>query len=123
MDINNSDQNKTGIDIKSLENLDIPKEIVDTVGSVYAQNGLAGLVDSNSNKLIDCPREIIFKIEGSVLNQNDKGEVVATEFIFDQSYHIPVPTGIDYKNSMNTFLNHFTGCLEQTSKELWKDHV
>lgn len=123
MDLNPSDKNKQRSIHDILGETDLPKEITDTIGTAYAQNGFSDLVDTQNDKKIDCPREIVFKIEGTVLNQNDEGEVIATEFIFDQSYHIPVPTGINYKNSMNTFLNHFTSCLEQTSKQLWKEHV
>lgn len=124
MDLDNSQKKNTAQSVTdALRETDLPKEVIDTIGTAYAQNGFSGLVDTNAEKLIDCPREIVFKIEGNVFNQNDEGEIISSEFIFDQSYHIPVPTGIDYKNSMNTFLNHFTSCLEQTSKELWKDHV
>lgn len=119
------DKNKTSPDSikQALEEAGLSQDVANTIGTAYAQNGFADLVDTSADKLIDCPREIVFKIGGTVLNQNDRGEITGSEFIFDQSYHIPVPTGINYKDSMNSFLNHFTSCLEQTSKELWKDHV
>jgi len=122
MDINNNETNAESI-IKSLKESNIPQDVIDSIGSAYAQNGFSDLVDTSSDKLIDCPREIVFKIEGTVLNQSDEGEIVGSEFIFDQSYHIPVPTGINYKDSISVFLNHFTSNLEQTSKELWRDNV
>lgn len=119
------DKNKTSPDSirQALEEAGLSQDVADTIGTVYAQNGFSDVADTSTDKLIDCPREIVFKIEGTVLNQNDNQEIIGSEFIFDQSYHIPVPTGVNYKNSMNAFLNHFTSCLEQTSKELWKDHV
>tara|TARA_Y100000389_G_scaffold99806_1_gene96576 strand:- start:43816 stop:44184 length:369 start_codon:yes stop_codon:yes gene_type:complete len=119
------DKNKTSPESikEALEQAGLSQDIADTIGTVYAQNGFSDVADTSADKLIDCPREIVFKIEGTVLNQNDQGEITGSEFIFDQSYHIPVPTGINYKDSMNSFLNHFMGCLEKTSKELWKDHV
>lgn len=119
------DKNKTSPDSirQALEEAGLSQDVANTIGTAYAQNGFSDLVDTSADKLIDCPREIVFKIGGTVLNQNDRGEITGSEFIFDQSYHIPVPTGINYKDSMNSFLNHFTSCLEQTSKELWKDHV
>jgi len=122
MDINNNKTNTEHIK-QSLKEAEISQDAIDSIGTIYAQNGFSDLVDTSADKLIDCPREVVFKIEGTVLNQKDDGEIIGTEFIFDQSYHIPVPTGINYKDSISVFLNHFTGCLEQTSKELWKDHV
>jgi hypothetical protein len=117
--------NKTNAEsiMKSLKEADIPQDIIDSIGTAYAQNGFSDLVDTSADKLIDCPREIVFKVEGTVLNQSDEGEIVGSEFIFDQSYHIPVPSGINYKDSMNAFLNHFTSSLEQTAKELWRNNV
>jgi|TARA_B100001094_G_C18100743_1_gene755596 hypothetical protein len=122
MDIGNNKTSAESI-MQSLKESDIPQDIIDSIGTAYAQNGFSDLVDASADKLIDCPREIVFKIEGTVLNQSNEGEIVGSEFIFDQSYHIPVPTGINYKDSINAFLNHFTSSLEQTSKELWRDHV
>ena len=73
MDMNPSDKNKQISISDILGETDLPKEIVDTKGTAYAQNGFSDLVDTKKDKKIDCPREIVFKIEGTVLNQDDKG--------------------------------------------------
>lgn len=123
------DVNKPGPNEDILSEVIQDPELLNSVRTAYAQNfrdydnGFADLVDQSKDKKIDCPREIVFKIEGTVLNQNDKQEITGAEFIFDQSYHIPVPTGVEYQTFVNAFISRFVESLENTSNEAWKDHA
>lgn len=98
------------------------EEQINLINNIYAQNMQQNMIDHNQYKLIDCPREIVFKIEGTVYNQNSQQEIIATEGIFDQSYHIPVPSGVEYIPYINTFMKQFISCLEATSQESWKQN-
>jgi hypothetical protein len=66
-------------------------------------------LSGESQKLIECPHELVFKIVANVLEENAEGTLVGSKEIYMQNYHIPVPSGSDYK----LFLNTFFGFLEQ----------
>lgn len=126
MDIENY-SDMVGPDFDSLrEHIDFSKEGMtedqfNIMQLAYAQNQQQNMIDHNYHKLIDCPREIIFKVEGTVYNQNSEQEVIATEEIFDQTYHIPVPSGCDYKPYIQSFMEHFVSSLEKTAKKSWDE--
>lgn len=118
------EDDNVGPDFESMKK-DLPNnmtlEDVEMMEAIYfqhhGQNDMLNAVDHNAKKLIDCPREIVFKLEGTVYNQNSKQEVIATEAIFDQSYHIPVPSGVNYQEYIQYFINHFVSCLEKTASQ------
>ena len=78
-----------------------------------------------TDKLIDCPHEIIFTITAQALSQNEKGEIVGTKEICVKNYHIPVPIDKDYNHYMSVFFDHLEKKIIESiddSNQEAKDH-
>lgn len=67
-------------------------------------------------KLTKTPHEIIFDITAHVMEENEKGEVVATKEICNKKFHIPVPVDKEYNLYMKTFFDHIEQCLIKSIK-------
>jgi hypothetical protein len=90
--------------------------INEAINELYSEVDDSILQESKENlnnkptKLIECSHEIVFKIVANVLEENTDGTVVGAKEIYAQNYHIPVPSGNDYK----VFVDTFFGFLEQS---------
>jgi hypothetical protein len=67
-----------------------------------------------TTKLISCPHEIIFTINANVVEENEEGETKGSKELCVRTYHIPVPTDVDYTEYMNSFFAFFEDLLLQT---------
>jgi hypothetical protein len=76
-----------------------------------------GDFNDQPQKLLDCPHEIIFSVNATVMSQNEKGEHVGTKQICTKNYHIPVPIGKDYDTFMQIFFNHIEKSLESSYQQ------
>ena len=65
----------------------------------------------NHKKLIKCSHEIVFSINASVLEENEKGELISTKEVCSKNFHIPVPIDKDYEIFMKTFFDYIENCL------------
>lgn len=93
--------------IKNLNPEDIAKS-VDIAGANY------GEIFEDQKKLTEAPHEIVVKINANVLEQNEKGEYIGSKGMFEQNYHIPVPTGVLYKNYVDSFFEFVKKALVDT---------
>lgn len=72
---------------------------------------------TNLKKLTDAPHEIIFDVTATVMEENNKGEIIGTKEISTQRYHIPVPINQNYEVFMKTFFHHIHECLNDTASK------
>jgi hypothetical protein len=99
---------------KQQESLGLNKETIEDLiqalnNSIEQQNNLnyAELADIViDKKASNSPHEIIFDITATVLEENEKGEIVATKKIMTKKFHIPVPIDKDYNTFMGVFFDH-----------------
>ena len=107
------------MDIKSFRDILDDDQTANLINALSYNNGYEFLVDAKKDKLIDCPKEIVFNIEANVLNQNTNGEIIASEGIFSEVYHIPVPTGQPYRHFLNEFMSFFRQGLSDSAAKAW----
>lgn len=74
----------------------------------------------NNKKLIQCPHEIVFSVNASVLMENEKGELTDTREVCSKNFHIPVPIDKDYEVFMKTFFDYIENCLVNSAQESLK---
>ena len=65
-------------------------------------------------KLTTAPHEILVKINANILEQNAKGEYIGSKGMFEQNYHIPVPTGSIYTEYVDAFFGFVKQALIDT---------
>jgi hypothetical protein len=101
--------------IDSLKDVDVnnPTELLDYLQKNYV-NSVPDL--EKPQKLIDCPYEIIFDIKATVMEENEKGEIVGCKEICKKDYHIPVPPKKDYNIYMQSFFEHLEKCIISSAK-------
>lgn len=68
----------------------------------------------NSNKLIICKHEIVIRVEASVMEEDDNGELLGTKEICKNTYRIPVPSDKDYHVFMKAFFDHLQQSMAQS---------
>jgi len=68
----------------------------------------------DQKKLTTAPHEILIKINANVLEQNEKGEYIGSKGMFEQNYHIPVPTGSLYASYVDAFFGFVKQALIDT---------
>ena len=68
----------------------------------------------DQKKLTTAPHEILIKINANVLEQNEKGEYIGSKGMFEQNYHIPVPTGSLYTSYVDAFFGFVKQALIDT---------
>jgi phosphatidylethanolamine-binding protein (PEBP) family uncharacterized protein len=99
----------------SFKDVDInnPTELLDYLQKNYVRE----VPDLDSpKKLISCPHEIIFDIKATVMEENEKGEVVGCKEICRKDYHIPVPPKKDYNLYMESFFEYLEKCITSSIK-------
>lgn len=84
------------------------REILDIPSSQYDE------IFKDQQKLTTAPHEILIKINANVLEQNEKGEYTGSKGMFEQNYHIPVPTGTLYANYVDAFFGFVKQALIDT---------
>lgn len=108
------DRIKTEIE-QSFKDIDInsPEELIK-----YLQNNYnLDIPDlERPKKLIECPHEIIFDVKATVLEENEKGEIVGCKEICRKDYHIPVPPTADYNYYMESFFQYLENCITSSAK-------
>ena len=67
-------------------------------------------------KLISCPHEIVFNLRASVMEENEKGEIVSCKEVCQKDYHIPVPPKKDYTTYMECFFKYLENCITNSAK-------
>ena len=75
-------------------------------------------LDTTPKQLTDAAHEIVFSVESSIFEQNEKRENTKLKKIHKTNFHIPVPEGDDAIEYMQIFLKHFQESLVNTAKEL-----
>ena len=75
-------------------------------------------LDTTPKQLTDAAHEIVFSVESSIFEQNEKRENAKLKKIHKTNFHMPVPEGDDAIEYMQTFLTHFQESLVNTAKEL-----
>lgn len=109
------------MDIRSFKDILDDDQLLELAKSLSNNNvGYESIVDDKKDKLIDCPREIVINVEANVLNQNTDGQIVASEGIFSEMYHIPVPTGQPYLEFLNAFMSFFREGLSNSAAQAWQ---
>lgn len=77
-----------------------------------------------TTKLIDCQHEIVFSMNINALEQDADGRSVGSAELRTSTYHIPVPSGADYKEYIDAFMQHFEKAMitaaDNTDNELLK---
>lgn len=85
--------------VENMKNLH-PDDIKDVLKIASSQYGE---IFEDQSKLTTAPHEILIKVNANVLEQNEKGEYVGSKGMFEQNYHIPVPTGVLYGDYVDSF--------------------
>jgi hypothetical protein len=96
--------------IKNMKDLH-PDSIKDVLGMASAQYGE---IFEDQAKLTTAPHEILIKVNANVLEQNEKGEYVGSKGMFEQNYHIPVPTGVVYGDYVDSFFGFIKEAIIDT---------
>lgn len=65
-------------------------------------------------KLTTAPHEILIKVNANILEQNEKGEYIGSKGMFEQNYHIPVPTGTICTEYVDAFFGFVKQALIDT---------
>ena len=99
--------------IKLVENMknmhpDNIKDVLQMASSQY------GEIFEEQTKLTTAPHEILIKVNANVLEQNEKGEYVGSKGMFEQNYHIPVPTGVVYGDYVDSFFGFIKTAIIDT---------
>jgi len=55
----------------------------------------------------DYQREILIKINAEISTTNDQNKLLEIDNIVENFYHIPVPSGVDYVEKIDEFLDAF----------------
>ena len=74
--------------------------------------------DTAPRQLTDAAHEIVFSVESSIFEQNEKKENTKLKKIHKTNFHMPVPENADAIEYMQIFLKHFQESLVNTAKEL-----
>lgn len=108
-EINENNQNYEDLveRLKQMRPEDI-REALDIPSSQYDE------LFEDQQKLTTAPHEILIKINANVLEQNEKGEYIGSKGMFEQNYHIPVPTGTLYTNYVDAFFGFAKQALIDT---------
>jgi hypothetical protein len=85
--------------VENMKNLH-PDDIKDVLKMASSQYGE---IFEDQSKLTTATHEILIKVNANVLEQNEKGEYVGSKGMFEQNYHIPVPTGVLYGDYVDSF--------------------
>ena len=75
-------------------------------------------LDTTPKQLTDAAHEIIFSVESSIFEQNEKRENAKLKKIHKTNFHMPVPEGKDAMKYMDGFLQHFQQCLLNTEEKI-----
>lgn len=107
----NEELNEAYIDlIKNMKDLH-PDNIKDVLKNASSQYGE---IFEDQTKLTTAPHEILIKVNANVLEQNEKGEYVGSKGMFEQNYHIPVPTGAIYGDYVDSFFSFIKEAIIDT---------
>lgn len=88
-----------------------PEDIQDALNLASSQYNE---IFEDQQKLTTAPHEILIKINANILEQNEKGEYVGSKGMFEQNYHIPVPTGSLYASYVDAFFDFIKEALVDT---------
>jgi hypothetical protein len=121
-------------DLKTLE--EIQKKLIDNLKqdpeySKVFQNEKIPEFDSSSpyafdevnkpNHISDQDRELIFYIRAELSTIDYKQQkYISLEHCYNESYHIPIPSGVDFKNSFDPFIETLEKNLSSLGTKLNK---
>ncbi|NBW09732.1 MAG: hypothetical protein EBR82_17085 [Caulobacteraceae bacterium] len=74
---------------------------------------------SQPKKLTGAPHEILFDVTATVMEENEKGEIIGTKELCNQQYHIPVPIDQNYEIFMRTFFMYIEESLLKASDKAY----
>jgi hypothetical protein len=97
--------------IENMKNLH-PDEIKDVLESASSHQYQE--IFEDQTKLTTAPHEILIKVNANVLEQNEKGEYTGSKGMFEQNYHIPVPTGVLYGDYVDSFFSFIKEAIIDT---------
>ena len=63
-------------------------------------------------RVTNYPREILIKINAEMSTSTDSNKLLKVDNVVENYYHIPVPSGIDYTEKIDTFMEKFDEQLE-----------
>jgi hypothetical protein len=72
-------------------------------------------------KLTNAPHEILFDITATVMEENEKGEVVGTKELCTKQFHIPVPVDQKYEIFMKTFFMHIEESILNATNQAYSN--
>lgn len=109
------EQKKLGLTPETIEEL---RKVLDQSVQQQTNLGYAELVDMvTDKKATNATHEILFDIKATVLEENEKGEIVSTKEIMTKKFHIPVPIDKEYNKFMGVFFDHLEkSILDSTNK-------
>tara|TARA_B100000085_G_C18548217_1_gene514772 strand:+ start:906 stop:1295 length:390 start_codon:yes stop_codon:yes gene_type:complete len=53
------------------------------------------------------PREIVIKVNAEISTVSDANKLLEIDNVVENYYHIPIPSGIDYTDKIDDFMNKF----------------
>jgi hypothetical protein len=75
----------------------------------------------HSRHVTDYNREIFVSLRMEISATNDDGQLTELAPILETFYHIPVPSGIDYLDSVNSFMNQFDEGLTDCARKIHRN--
>ena len=99
------------------EELDNLKKILPADSYEFYERQFSNQLDMfpEHTKLIDCPLELTFNLSINILEQDTEGRNIGSAGLSNYTYHIPVPTGQDHQQYIQTFISHFEQAMLQAS--------
>ena len=76
---------------------------------------------TEKKKLTNSPHEIIFDVTATVMEENDKGEMIGTKELCTKQFHIPVPVDQKYEIFMQTFFMHIEESLLNATNKAYNN--
>lgn len=97
------------------------KSVFENADQVMADKNL--LIDDpiKSRHITDYDREIFVSLRMEISSTNTEGQIIELGQILESFYHIPVPSGTDYYESMQKFINKFDNELTDCAKKMHKN--
>lgn len=94
------------------------KEQASKINNTEAENQ-ANYIKENSfpQRLFGGGKEIMFEINCIVFLENEKSEIIGTESVKQDRFHIPVEPGKDDKKYAKSVFNKFFQCLSNVLKD------
>ena len=74
-------------------------------------------LDTSPKKITDAAHEVVFSVECSIFEQNEKRENTNLKKLYKRNFHMPVPETSDANEYMEKFLQHFQQSLINAAKE------